>query len=80
MPFALPEGEIVTAAINKDRADLIAVIEASPQRVKPHCRHFGICGGCELQHLEESGLPRLQARDGRHGPCASEGSTLKSAI
>ncbi|MCG6113735.1 MAG: class I SAM-dependent RNA methyltransferase [Mesorhizobium sp.] len=53
VPFALP-GEVVTAAINKDRADLIAVIEASPQRVEPPCRHFGICGGCELQHLEDS--------------------------
>lgn len=52
VPFALP-GETVTAAINKDHADLIAVIEASPQRVEPPCRHFGTCGGCELQHLEE---------------------------
>ena len=51
VPFALP-GETVTAAINKDRADLIAVIEASPHRVEPACRHFGTCGGCSLQHLE----------------------------
>ena len=53
VPFALP-GETVTAAIAKDRADLIAVIEASPQRVEPACRHFGTCGGCSLQHLEAS--------------------------
>ena len=53
VPFALP-GETVTAAINKDRADLIAVIEPSPQRVEPACRHFGTCGGCSLQHLEAS--------------------------
>ena len=53
VPFALP-GETVTAAINKDRADLIAVIEASSQRVEPACRHFGTCGGCSLQHLEAS--------------------------
>jgi 23S rRNA (uracil1939-C5)-methyltransferase len=53
VPFALP-GETVTAAINKDRADLIAVIEASPHRVEPACRHFGTCGGCSLQHLEAS--------------------------
>lgn len=51
VPFALP-GETVTAAINKDRADLIAVIEASPERVEPACMHFGTCGGCSLQHLE----------------------------
>lgn len=49
--YALP-GETVTAARQKDRADLIAVVEPSPQRVEPACRHFGTCGGCALQHLE----------------------------
>jgi 23S rRNA (uracil1939-C5)-methyltransferase len=52
IPFALP-GETVTAARAKDRADLIAVLSPSPQRVTPPCRHFGICGGCAIQHLEE---------------------------
>ncbi len=53
VPFALP-GETVTAAREKDRATLIAVLEASPQRVEPACRHFGECGGCAIQHLEDS--------------------------
>ncbi len=52
VPFALP-GEAVTAAVGKDRADVIAVLEPSPLRVPPPCRHFGTCGGCALQHLEE---------------------------
>lgn len=52
VPFALP-GETVTAAVNKDRAELIALIEASPERIEPSCLHFGTCGGCSLQHLEE---------------------------
>lgn len=51
VPFALP-GETVTAARDKNRAELIAILEASPQRVEPSCRHFGDCGGCALQHLE----------------------------
>lgn len=49
--FALP-GETVTAARQKDRAELIALVDRSPQRVEPPCRHFGTCGGCALQHLD----------------------------
>lgn len=53
IPFALP-GETVTAARQKDHATLIALLEPSPERVAPACRHFGECGGCALQHLEPS--------------------------
>lgn len=53
IPFALP-GETVTAAREKDRAQLLAVIEPSPQRIEPACRHFTECGGCAIQHLEDS--------------------------
>jgi 23S rRNA (uracil1939-C5)-methyltransferase len=51
VPFALP-GEVVTAAREKDRAMLMAVLEPSPLRIDPPCRHFGACGGCAIQHLE----------------------------
>lgn len=52
IPYAL-SGEKVTAARVKDRADLIAILSASPQRIDPACRHFAVCGGCVIQHLEE---------------------------
>lgn len=52
IPFTLP-GEIVTAAREKDRATLISVIEPSPLRIEPACRHFGECGGCALQHMRD---------------------------
>ena len=35
-----------------DEAELVEILEASPQRVTPRCAHFGVCGGCALQHLD----------------------------
>ena len=51
IPFTLP-GETVTAARERDRATLMAVLEASPLRIDPACRHFTECGGCAVQHLQ----------------------------
>lgn len=50
VPYALP-GERVQADVHGERARLIAVVDASPDRVAPVCRHFTHCGGCAVQHL-----------------------------
>ncbi len=34
-----------------DEAETVEVLEPSPLRVAPRCQHFGVCGGCSLQHL-----------------------------
>jgi 23S rRNA (uracil1939-C5)-methyltransferase len=36
---------------NYDDAEVVRVLEPSPDRVGPVCRHFGQCSGCSLQHL-----------------------------
>ncbi len=33
-----------------DRARLLAVTSASPERIEPFCPHFGVCGSCAIQH------------------------------
>jgi 23S rRNA (uracil1939-C5)-methyltransferase len=55
VPFGLP-GERVRARITQDKrsyafAEVVDVIEPSPERVVPRCPHFGVCGGCHWQHI-----------------------------
>ncbi|WP_050992145.1 23S rRNA (uracil(1939)-C(5))-methyltransferase RlmD [Pseudoxanthomonas sp. GW2] len=54
---ALP-GELVLAEPTArsrrfDEARTLQVLEPSADRVLPRCPHFGTCGGCVLQHLDE---------------------------
>lgn len=37
-----------------DEGQCVAVEQASPHRVTPGCVHFGLCGGCSMQHLESA--------------------------
>jgi 23S rRNA (uracil1939-C5)-methyltransferase len=54
VPFTLP-GEVVEAEPLDRRgegvaAELVGVVSPSRHREKPPCAHFGVCGGCALQH------------------------------
>src|SRR2546427_3153329 len=52
---ALP-GEVARVRVRRVRpgyaeGECLEILAASRDRVAPPCRHFGECGGCDLQHL-----------------------------
>lgn len=52
---ALPSEKVVFQYTSKrrkhDEGKAIEILTASSDRVEPRCAHFGLCGGCSLQHL-----------------------------
>jgi 23S rRNA (uracil1939-C5)-methyltransferase len=52
---ALPDETVVFEYTKKkstyDEAKVVDVLEASPARVTPLCKHYAFCGGCSLQHM-----------------------------
>ncbi len=56
VPGALPGETVEVEAVagHPDRRRLLRVERSSAERVAPVCQHFGVCGGCAVQHLEFS--------------------------
>lgn len=49
-------GDIANVMVHRKKSNfaearLERLIKASENRVNPHCKHFGTCGGCKWQHL-----------------------------
>ncbi|MDT8444350.1 MAG: 23S rRNA (uracil(1939)-C(5))-methyltransferase RlmD [Desulfuromonadales bacterium] len=55
VPLTMPGDRIVCRIVKAKRryieAELVAVVEPSPQRREPPCPFFSSCGGCQWQHL-----------------------------
>ncbi len=51
LPGELVEVEIIEEHKRFSSAHLLNVLEASTDRVEPPCPYYGVCGGCQLQHL-----------------------------
>jgi 23S rRNA (uracil1939-C5)-methyltransferase len=60
VPYTLAGETVEVAPVpdHPDRRRLLAVERASPERITPFCRHFGVCGGCAIQHWQ---VERYQA-------------------
>ena len=49
-----------------DEGELLELLEPSPERVAPRCAHFGVCGGCALQHLAPQAQLAAKETELRH--------------
>lgn len=45
-----------------ETAKVSAILKESAQRVTPRCPHFGVCGGCAMQHLDPSAQVAVKQR------------------
>ena len=54
LPGELVEFESFRRKPSFEVASVTRVLRASPQRVRPRCPHFGVCGGCSMQHLDST--------------------------
>ncbi len=63
---ALP-GERVTLKVLRRKpsyeiAEVETLLQASSQRVTPKCAHFGVCGGCVMQHADSAAQVAIKQR------------------
>lgn len=63
---ALPGERVTFQSFRKkpkwEAATLTELHSESSLRVKPGCTHFGVCGGCAMQHLEPSAQVAMKQR------------------
>jgi 23S rRNA (uracil1939-C5)-methyltransferase len=55
VPFVLPAERVAVEAVEQKkkfvRARVDRILQAAPERVEARCLHFGVCGGCDYQHI-----------------------------
>lgn len=61
-------GEVVRAKVESvsaqsARARLVSLGSPGPHRAEPACEHFGLCGGCSLQHMDTESYYEFKRRE-----------------
>ena len=77
------DGRHVMGAVPGDRVRDDGVITPGPNRADPPCRHFGKCGGCQLQHVAEPALAdfvRDRVAGGLEGQAVPHGEVLPALL
>ena len=63
---ALPNEKVTYQSIrikpSYEVANVVEVLKQSNQRITPKCPHFGLCGGCKLQHLDANAQVAVKQR------------------
>ena len=63
---ALPGEEVEYSSYRRkpsyEQATVLSLLVPSAQRAQPRCRHFGVCGGCSMQHLEPAAQTAAKQR------------------
>lgn len=63
---ALPKEHVGFSSFRKksnwEAAKLTEIYKESSQRVQPKCPHFGVCGGCSMQHLDAGAQVAMKQR------------------
>ena len=56
IPYSLPDEtlsiNIVQHKNDYDNAEIIKILEPSPERKNPECKYYGSCGGCNMMHIK----------------------------
>jgi 23S rRNA (uracil1939-C5)-methyltransferase len=70
IPFTCTEDEVLATITEskKDRlkAHMISLLTPSSHRQTPPCTHFGICGGCALQHMNPESYAAFKLQHMQH--------------
>lgn len=62
LPGEKVEIEITRRKKSFDKATVTRILKPSTLRVTPACPHFGVCGGCVMQHLEPTAQVAIKQR------------------